>query len=224
MGLDVRAAPGLAAFERIVAVEGRRLGLTGSGEAERLIERHVLESCALYGFFESVDRWFDVGPGAGFPGVPLAIVSGRPLTAIERSRRAASFLRTVAAELGVSATIVNESVHLAAHAAYREAARAVVTRALAPPAVVLELTLPLLQVGGRLAALVGPDVGRNSLGPAADALGGGAPAFLDLEVPGASGRRWVMIVDKVAPTPARYPRRPDVARRRPLGGGVTGEH
>ena len=53
-------------------------------------------------------------------------------------------------------------------------------------------------------------------------LGGSDPDYLSLEVPGKTARLWVMIVDKVSLTPERYPRRPGVPRRRPLGGGVTG--
>lgn len=64
----------------------------------------------------------------------------------------------------------------------------------------------------------------DDLATVADQLGGADVRWQELSVPGADGPRWVMMVDKRRPTPDRFPRRPGVPKRRPLGGGVASVH
>lgn len=78
-------------------------------------------------------------------------------------------------------------------------------------------------LGGQEATSISPAPMEASarLEPIARLLGGGVPRWIEFEVPGVDEPRWVMIVDKLQPTPARFPRRPGVPKRRPLGGGVA---
>jgi 16S rRNA (guanine527-N7)-methyltransferase len=146
------------------------------------------------------------------------------VTFVESRGRAATFLRGVVAELGIDATVVQSTAEEAARTPLRDAAGVVVARALATPAVALELTLPLVRPDGSAVLLVGPTARdlEEASGEAARLLGGSTPQYAALEVPGAEAQLWVMIVGKVIQTPARYPRRPGIPRRRPLGGRVTG--
>jgi 16S rRNA (guanine527-N7)-methyltransferase len=213
----------LAEYAELVSTEARTAGLIGERETDRLVVRHILESCALLRYIAD-EPIADVGSGAGLPGLPIAIASGRPVTFVESRARAAAFLRSASAALGVSAGVVQMPAEDAARTDLREAAGIVVARALAPPPVALELTLPFARTGGSVLLLVGPSA-HELVGPsteAAAALGGAAPRYEPLEVPGATGQIWVMIVGKVDQTAERFPRRPGVPRRRPLGGRVTG--
>jgi len=226
LGLDAYqdAAPKLAEYAELVATIGRRLGLIGESEVSRIVPRHILESCALLPFIGEAASFVDVGPGAGFPGIPLCIASGAPVILIESRARAAGFLRDAVTRLKLRADVAQSPAETAGRGELRESADVVVARAVAPPAVALELTLPLAKVGGSVCLLVGPsaETAREGVDRAATRLGGARPAYHSVEVPGISARSWVMIVGKVAQTPERYPRRPGVPRRRPLGGDVTG--
>ena len=214
----------LAEFAELLVTEGRELGLIGKREAETVHERHVLESCALIPYLSDADSFIDVGSGAGLPGIPVVAATQLPAVLVESRARAAGFLRKAVSLLQLPATVLQGTAELAARSDLRESAGSVLARALAAPPVALELTLPFARPGGRVVLLVGPSAmdltDRSAF--AARELGGGEPDYAAVEVPGARAGSWVMIVDKVSPTPERYPRRPGVPRRRPLGGGVTG--
>jgi 16S rRNA G527 N7-methylase RsmG len=143
---------------------------------------------------------------------------------IEPRAKAASFLRRAVRLLGVEGSVMAATAEAVARSSLRDSAESVIARAVAPPSVSLELTLPLTSVGGRALIPVGEldQLTLEAVALASEALGGGEPALVPLEVPGAEAGRWVMIIEKARSTPERYPRRLAVSRRRPLGGsGVT---
>jgi 16S rRNA (guanine527-N7)-methyltransferase len=217
-------APALAVFAELLDSEAVSIGLVGDMEPDQILSRHLLESCALVRWVRGARSLADVGPGAGLPGLALAILGGTETVLIEPAAAAAGFLRRAAAALGTAARVVQEPAELAARRPdLREAFAVVVSRAVAPPAVALELVLPLAATGGRTLLVTGEaGADRPGLAAVAAELGGAPPVVERLEVPGAGRRTCVIIVDKVYPTPERFPRRPGVPRRRPLGGGVTG--
>lgn len=159
----------------------------------------------------------DLGSGGGVPGIPMAIA--RPawqVTLIEGSTRKADWLRETAATLGLDLRVVGERAEDAAHnPEYRAAFDLVVAKAVARLAILVELSLPLLKVGGRLLAQKGSRVGdevteAEGLLPA---LGGklqGSVPLLD----SAELNSVVVVVDKVSPTESRYPRRTAALYRR----------
>jgi len=223
LGLRQDVVPLLARLAEILSSEAVAQGLLGRSDVPRLVHRHILESCALAIRAPKVDALVDVGSGAGLPGLPLSLVLRARLVCVESRRKAASFLRRTSADLGVDAEIVARPAEEVAHTDLREQFDFVVARALAPPPVALELTIPFARPGGRVAVVVGPSyrATEDAAARAAVVLGGRAPRYDSLEVPGAEAATWVMMVDKVARTPERFPRRPGIPRRRPLGGPVT---
>jgi 16S rRNA (guanine527-N7)-methyltransferase len=186
-------------------------GLTGVREPAEARRVHVADALAAAAHVES-GPVVDVGSGGGSPGIPIA--SARPdlhVDLLESQRRKCSFLA------GASAAFPNVEVVCAraeehAGGAGREAYGTAVAQALAPPPVALEWCLPLVRVGGRVILLAG-EVDPGPALVAAEAVGGGAPATFAL--PGGA-RRSLLVVPKVRSTPERFPRRPGVARKRPL--------
>ncbi len=168
----------------------------------------------LLPLLDDARRVIDVGSGGGMPGLPLKIA--RPelaLTLLESDQGKAAFLVHAAAVLGLDVEVVAEPAELAAHGPLRETFDVAACRALGPMAVVAELCLPFCRVGGRLLAMrtEGSHVAAETVG----ALGGGQIQVLP--APSRARTRGVIVaVTKVAPTPARFPRRPGVPRRRPL--------
>jgi 16S rRNA (guanine527-N7)-methyltransferase len=198
-----------------------RLNLTAVDDERGIAVRHFLDSlrCAL-SWGAPPARLADVGSGAGFPGLPLKVL--RPeleLTLVESIGKKAEFLRHVARELGLEGVTVlaarAEEVGRDPH--QRESHDVVTARAVAELRTLCEYCLPLCRVGGRLLAPKGPQGEAEALaaGRALAELGGSLAAVEDVELPG-EPRRTLVVIDKAAPTPERYPRPNGAPSRRPL--------
>jgi 16S rRNA (guanine527-N7)-methyltransferase len=148
----------------------------------------------------------DVGSGGGSPGLPLAAaLPGMRFDLLESQRRKCDFLLAAAGEFpNVSVVCARAEDH--GRGPGRDAYGTAVTRALAPPAVAAEWCLPLLGEGGLAVLFVGPSANDAGVAKVASLLAAepepGPPGFL--------------LLRKVGPTPDRFPRRPGVARKRPL--------
>lgn len=148
----------------------------------------------------------DVGSGGGSPGIPLA--AARPdlrFDLLESQRRKCAFLEQWERVFpNVSVVCARAEEH--ARGAGREAYGTALARALAPPVVALEWCLPLVRPGGSAIVFVGPSTAAGGLSEAVRHLAG------ELE-PAAPG---FLVARKIGVTPPRFPRRPGIARKRPL--------
>jgi 16S rRNA (guanine527-N7)-methyltransferase len=160
----------------------------------------------------------DVGSGAGLPGIPIKIA--RPdlnVTLIEADQDKAAFLVYASAALDLEhVNVVARRAEEAAHdPALRESFDIATARALAPLPVLVELCLPFVKVGGKLLA---QKTESEDAAPAArgiELLGGNLSGVR--AAPSASrSAGTIVVIDKVRPTPAQYPRRPGVPTRKPL--------
>ena len=183
-----------------------------SGPAEPM---PLIEDClVLLDHLDGAASVVDVGSGGGMPGLPLKIA--RPelrIVLVESDRRKAAFLVHAAARLALDVEVVADRAEAAGRGPLRESFDVAACRALAPMPVLAELCLPFVRVGGRLLAMKG----QVEEAAAAIAELGGGPARV---VPAPSAAREhgvVVVVPKVAPTPAAYPRRPGLPGRRPIG-------
>jgi 16S rRNA (guanine527-N7)-methyltransferase len=161
----------------------------------------------------------DLGSGAGFPGLPLAIaLTGARFTLVESNARKCAFIeRAIEVCEVANATVVNARAE-----AWPEGIAAcdlVLARALAPLAVVAEYGAPLLREGGALVIWRGRrDAEDEAAGTrAATELGLQAHAPRHVRPYAGALNRHLQLMFKIAPTPERFPRRPGVARKRPLG-------
>jgi 16S rRNA (guanine527-N7)-methyltransferase len=143
----------------------------------------------------------DVGSGGGSPGIPLATaLPRREVTLLEAQRRKCDFLERWAP---VNASVVWGR----AEEQPREAWGVALAKALAQPPVAAEWCLPLVAVGGAAVLWVGASADLGRLARVSALLGGGPP----------HEHEGLVVLQKVAETPARFPRRPGVAKKRPLG-------
>ena len=144
----------------------------------------------------------DVGSGGGTPGIPLAAsLPDRSVTLLEAERRKCEFLDRWTAEL--------PNLHVLwgrAEEQPLEAYGVAVAKALAVPPVAAEWCLPLVREGGAAILWVGPSADRERVALAASRLGGRLEA----------AREGLVVLRKTGPTPSGFPRRPGVARKRPL--------
>jgi 16S rRNA (guanine527-N7)-methyltransferase len=144
----------------------------------------------------------DVGSGGGVPGIPLAAsLPDREVTLLEAEERKAAFLR------GWEPRLPNlRVVHGRAEEQKTDVFGVAVAKALAPPPVALEWCLPLVRPGGAAVLWVGPSVDVMRVTRASAQLAGGEP----------ENRDGLLVIPKLGPTPAGFPRRPGIARKRPL--------
>ena len=177
-------------------------GLTSlSGDDARRV--HVDESLAAV---EVVLRFegpiVDVGSGGGSPGIPLAAaLPDREVTLLESSRRKCVFLERWARELPNLRVVCGRAEEQPV-----DAWGVALAKALATPPVAAEWTLPLIASGGAAVLFVGPTAEAGRVGRVAELLG----AELAETPPG------LFVLRKLLPTPQGFPRRPGVARKRPL--------
>ena len=144
----------------------------------------------------------DVGSGGGAPGIPLAAaLPERQVTLLEANGRKCAFLRD-AVQVFPNVTVVQ------GRAEEQETDRfgVAVAKALAPPAVAAEWCLPLVTPGGAVILYVGPTAEAAGVSRVSERIGGGVVE----QVPG------LLVLPKLEPTPPGFPRRPGVAKKRPL--------
>jgi 16S rRNA (guanine527-N7)-methyltransferase len=195
------------------------LSPTAIRDPARAIDDHIADSLVALDVLGAPGAVADVGSGAGLPGLPLAIALPRSRFALIESvgRKSEFIARAIAACGATNARAVNARAEAWPEGISRF--DAVTVRAVAPLAVVAEYAAPLLRAGGVLVAW------RGRRDPADEAAAAAACAELGLEpgeirhvdpYPGAEHRH-LHLMSKVMETPARFPRRPGAAAKRPLG-------
>jgi len=205
----------------------RRINLTAITDYSEVQVKHFLDSLTVAQALSDQDLQnpdfsiVDVGTGAGFPGVPLRILLPGPrLVLLEPTAKKAAFLHHIIDKLELKNTeVLNSRAEEAALLPfYREQFALVVSRAVAPLPILAELTLPFCQTGGRLVAQKKGDIEQevNNAAKAIATLGGKMNQVKRIEVEEFSDVRYLVIVDKICPTPSKYPRRPGVPKRRPI--------
>ncbi len=228
IGLELEAAEReqLGAYLHLLLETNKQFNLTAIKEPGEAWLRHVLDSLSLLPHLGQSDseshtlRVVDVGSGGGLPGVPLAIT--RPdvrFTLVEATGKKAKFLQGCADELGLSnLEVVNDRAEtIGRDKAHRQRYDVSVARAVGPMNVLLELTMPLVRVGGRVLAMKGRRL-EEELRDAGDALmllGEGQIEVYEA-LPGVSEDALIVEVAKHALTPKQYPRRPGEPKTNPL--------
>ena len=185
--------------EQLVATPG----LTGIDDVEEAWREHVersLEAVPVVARYEG--SIVDVGSGGGSPGIPLAAAfPDREVTLLEAQERKAAALERFAREFP-NVRVLRGRAEEQVTDCYSVA----VARALAEPPVAAEWCLPLVAPGGAVVLFVGPSADPGRVQRVADRIGGGA-----LEQVGG-----LLVIPKLAPTPEGFPRRPGIAKKRPL--------
>jgi 16S rRNA (guanine527-N7)-methyltransferase len=217
-GLDDAAPDRLARLLELLANEP--VAVTSVRDPAVGVDVHIADALVALELegVRAAGRIADLGSGGGIPGLVLAI--SRPLAhvaLVESAGRKTAFLRGAVAALGLSNV---EVVHARAEAWPDGAGRndLVTARALAPLPVLLEYAAPLLRIGGSLVAWKGhrDRAEEADAAAAAAALGLETPACRRVRPYAAAEQRHLYLSTKVAATPPGYPRRPGMARKRPI--------
>jgi 16S rRNA (guanine527-N7)-methyltransferase len=205
----------------------KKINLTAITDYSSVQVKHFLDSLtitvALPG--KEVERpdfnIIDIGTGAGFPGMALKILFPQPrLVLVEPTTKKTAFLQHIIHKLELeNVEVVNSRAEKAAHLPlYREQFALVLSRAVALLPTLVELTLPFCQIGGRFIAQKKGEIDQeiSQAEKAIAALGGQLDQIRKIELSEFADVRYIVIIDKICPTPSKYPRRPGIPRRRPI--------
>ena len=207
----------LCAFGEAMVKQNEVMNLTAITEAEAVAKLHLLDSLTVLTCADLAGKTLiDVGCGAGFPGVPLAIASPETrVTLLDSLGKRMKWLETVLPTLGVTAECVTARAEEAV-ADRREIYDFATSRAVARLNILLELTAPYVRIGGAVLAMKG-SAAQEELAEAKNAI---KKLGLRLEkvhtFPIDGAEHSVIVLRKVAPTPAQYPRRFAKIKQQPL--------
>ena len=222
--LDDAQVEQLSRYRDELTAWNRRVNLTAVTDPDEVVAKHFLDSLSVAaaltsGAREPCLRLLDVGSGGGFPGIPLQIAFPQWRVALlEATGKKAAFLEHVVGLLRLdgASVIAGRAETIAHDPAHREAYAVVVSRAVAPMAVLAELCLPFCRTGGTFIAQKSRGAGDEvaSATRAMETMGGRLARLQEVSYDGGEGL--LAVVDKTTPTPARYPRRSGIPAKRPL--------
>ncbi len=207
----------LCAFGEAVVEQNKVMNLTAITQPQQVAKLHLLDSLSL---LAAVDlrgkRLIDVGCGAGFPGVPVKIACPEmELTLLDSLGKRMAWLERVLPELGVEARCITARAEEAV-ASRREQYDVATSRAVARLNILLELTAPYVKVGGVVLAMKGT-AAQEELQEAKNAISRlGLKLERVREFPVDGTDHAVIVLRKVKPTPAQYPRRYAKIKQAPL--------
>ena len=201
-----------------------RMDLTAVTDEAEMMDRHYVDSLMAlrFGLIPRRGRIIDVGTGAGFPGMPLALACPDVrVTLMDAQQKRLTFLQAVMDELQVrNVTLVHSRAEDGARLPlHREQYDLAVARAVAPLAVLAEYLLPYVRVGGSALCWKGPALqeemqqGRR----AAHLLGGKVEEPISCEFPGRAWQHLLLPIQKKEKTARQYPRKAGTPGKSPLG-------
>ena len=201
-----------------------RMDLTAVTDEAEMMDRHYVDSLMAlrFGLISRKGRIIDVGTGAGFPGMPLALACPEmQVTLMDAQQKRLTFLQAVIDELQVrNVTLVHSRAEDGARLPlHREQYDLAVARAVAPLAVLAEYLLPYVRVGGSALCWKGPALqeemqqGRR----AAHLLGGKVEEPIGCEFPGRAWQHLLLPIQKKEKTARQYPRKAGTPGKSPLG-------
>ena len=206
----------LCAFGAAMVKQNEVMNLTGITDDKGVANLHLLDSLTVMASADLQGKTLiDVGCGAGFPGVPLAIASGAKITLLDSLGKRMKWLETCLPQLGIEAECVTARAEEAV-ATRRESYDFATSRAVARLNILLELTAPYVKVGGAVLAMKGTAAKEElaECGNAMKKLGLKLEGVKEFPIDGTNHA--VIVLRKIAPTPKQFPRRFAKIKQAPL--------
>lgn len=200
-----------------------KINLTAIKDKEGFIKKHYIDSLLCYGFKEvnEAESIIDVGTGAGFPGVPLAIVfPEKQFILVDSLKKRLTIIDELCSKLGIGnvQTVHGRAEDLGHDKRHRQKYDLCVVRAVASIAVLAEYTLPFIKVGGNLLAYKSAQVdqeleeGRKAI----RILGGEFLTEKAVKIDDLEMDHKILVISKIKNTPAQYPRKAGTPSKEPL--------
>ena len=198
------------------------LNLTGITDMKEVVVKHMIDSLSCYDphIIKSGMSIIDVGTGAGFPGIPLAIYDrSLKVTLFDSLKKRLTFLESIMDELQLTnCTTLHGRAEDLSHQDYRESFDLATSRAVARLPILLEWTVPYVKEGGYIIALKGAiyeeEVGESN--KALSILKAKIEEVRTVTLPTLDDKRAILYIKKIGKTPKQYPRKPKEIKDKPL--------
>ena len=221
---DEEKAAKLTEYNAMVIAMSKKVNLTGIKDVDESLIKNVYDSLTVYDekYFPEKGKVLDLGTGAGFPGVPLAILRPDMLfVLVDSIQKKLTFVEDACKNLGIKNV---KCVHMRAEEGgrrrkTREAFDVVTARAVKAMPIISEWALPFVKVGGVFAAMKGPGAMEEmkQAGKILRELHAELSEKKEFELPGGD-KRCILYLKKTAPCPKTYPRKVGIAEKKPIIG------
>lgn len=208
-------------YMNILLEWNEKINLTSITEPKEVVLKHFVDCGTILKYLEKDKKILDLGTGAGFPGIPLKILEEElDITLVDSLNKRINFLNEVIIKLELNniKTIHSRAEDLSREKEHRQKYDILVSRAVANMSVLLEYTLPFLNIGGKSICMKGPNI-EDELSYSKKALkllGGEIEKIEKLFLPDTNIERNIIIIRKINETPKQYPRKAGKPNREPI--------
>ena len=198
-----------------------KINLTAITEVDDVILKHFIDSMTIFKYIENEESIIDVGTGAGFPGIPIAIMKEDvKITLLDSLNKRINFLNEVCSELKLNNvdTIHGRAEEIGKNKEYREKYDIAVSRAVANMSTLSEYLIPLVKIGGKCICMKGSEI-EQELEQAKFAikeLGGKIEKVEKFTLPDSDMERNIIIIKKIKETSNKYPRKAGMPSKDPI--------
>lgn len=198
----------------------KKINLTAIEDEDEIILKHFIDSLTIQKYIKDAKNLIDIGTGAGFPGIPIAILNNNiNITLLDSLNKRINFLNIIIQKLELYnvITIHGRAEDIAKLKTHREKYDIVTSRAVAPFNILLEYMLPFNKVNGKTISMKGSNIEEiENSSKALNELGGKINNIEKIFLPYTEIQRNIIIVNKIKETPNKYPRKAGVPKKEPL--------
>ena len=205
----------------LILAWNKKINLTAITDEREIILKHFVDSLTVLKYINEKDNIIDVGTGAGFPGIPIAIMMPNvKITLLDSLNKRINFLNEVIKELDLKnvETIHSRSEDCGKDMLYREKYDISIARAVANLSTLSEYLLPFVKIGGKMICMKGSEIEEELKNAqyAIKVLGGKIIARDEFTLPESDIKRNIIIVEKEQYTPKMYPRKTGLPAKEPI--------
>ena len=208
-------------YMKLLLEWNKKINLTAITDEDEIILKHFVDSITVLKYINENDKIIDVGTGAGFPGIPIAIMMPNvKITLLDSLNKRINFLNEVIKELDLKnvETIHSRSEDCGKDILYREKFDISIARAVAKLSTLSEYLLPFVKIGGKMICMKGSEIEEELKNAqyAIKVLGGKIISRDEFTLPESDLKRNIIIVKKEQYTPKMYPRKAGLPAKEPI--------
>ena len=198
-----------------------KINLTAITDPKEIILKHFIDSITIAPYLKNAQSILDIGTGAGFPGIPLAILeNSKDFVLMDSLNKRIIFLQEVIQNIALTGVhaIHGRAEELGKEKEHREHYDLVTSRAVAKLNILLEYMLPFVKVGGRCICMKSQEIEEEleEAKQAIELLGGKLERVDEIILPESDVKRKIIVIQKVRQTPIKYPRKPGTPSKEPI--------
>lgn len=208
-------------YMKLLLEWNEKINLTAITEQREIILKHFVDCLTIQKYLKPEQKIVDIGTGAGFPGIPLAIMNEtNNFVLVDSLNKRINFLNEVKEKINLQnvVTIHSRAEEFGQNKLYREKFDIAVSRAVANLSVLVEYLLPAVKVGGSVICMKGSQIDDEIKQAefAIKELGGRIEKREEFYLPGTDMKRNIIRIEKIRETPRKYPRKAGVPSKQPL--------